>query len=272
MAVYAIGDLQGCYDSFRRLLDKIDFDRDADCVWLTGDLVNRGRKSLKTLRYVYRNSDSMLTVLGNHDLALLNASLGNPKHAPVSLKKILLASDRDELLDWLRRRPLFHYDSKLNTAIVHAGVVPEWSVKSALKRSAEVEAILGGNDYEAFMKKLFGDKPDHWSRRLRGYDRIRFIINVFTRLRMLKPNGRIDFRHKGPPHKTHGPLIPWFDVRHRKTESIRIVFGHWSSLGYVSEPNLLSIDTGCVWGRRLTAVRLDVDAKPVRVNCACERY
>lgn len=272
MAVYAIGDLQGCYDSYRRLLDKINFDPDSDRIWLTGDLVNRGRKSLKTLRYVFKHADSMQTVLGNHDLALLKASLANPKRGPASLRKILLAPDRDELLNWLRQRPLLHYDRKLNTALVHAGVVPEWSIGNALSRAAEAEAVLAGEDYVGFLKELFGDKPDRWSRRLRGHDRIRFIINVFTRLRMVKTNGRIDLSHKGPPHKAHGPLIPWFDVRHRKTESTRIVFGHWSSLGYVNEPNLLSIDTGCVWGRRLTAVRLDAREKPTKVNCSCERY
>ena len=271
MAIYAIGDLQGCYDSFRRLLDKLEFDPGEDRLWLTGDLVNRGRKSLKTLRYVYRNADSMLTVLGNHDLYLLKLAAERPRRVPADLRKILAAPDCDELTEWLRRQPLFHYDESLNTALVHAGVVPEWSVSAALKRSAEVQQVLSGDKSRKFLGALYGNKPDRWSGKLSGVKRWRFIVNVFTRLRMIRPDGRLDLRHKGPPNKTHRKLIPWFDVRHRKTEGSRIVFGHWSSLGYFREPDLVSLDTGCVWGRKLTALRIDADERPVRVNCDCER-
>ena len=271
MAIYAIGDLQGCYDSFRRLLDKLDFDPASDRIWLTGDLVNRGPKSLKTLRYVHRNSDSMTTVLGNHDLYLLKLAYGKRRRVPADLARILRVDDSEELIDWLRRQPLFHFDEELDTGLVHAGLIPSWSIGGARKRSLEVEAVLASDEAGNFLKRLYGDKPVHWSGKLRGIERWRFIVNVFTRIRMVTPKGALDLSHKGPPHKARKKLVPWFDVRHRKSETSRIVFGHWSSLGYFREPNLISLDTGCVWGRRLTAVRLDRDQRPVKVNCACER-
>ena len=210
MAQYAIGDLQGCYDPFRRLLDKIGFDPDKDRLWLVGDLVNRGPKSRKTLKFVRSLGDAATTVLGNHDLHLL-ALAHDVKVKPDrfdSLYKILGNDDCDELLDWLRHQPLAHYSADLNTVMVHAGIPPEWTVKKTLKRAAEVEARLRADDYAEFLEDMYGDKPAKWSGKLTGTGRLRFIVNALTRMRMLKPDGRIDFSHAGPPDKASGNLVP----------------------------------------------------------------
>lgn len=269
MAVYAIGDLQGCYDPFRRLLDEIRFDPARDTLWLTGDLVNRGPKSLKTLRFVRSLGGAARTVLGNHDLHLLSlandiAVSGNRFD---SMWKVLAADDCDELIDWLRRLPLACYSEELDTLMVHAGLPPQWSVKKALKRAAEVEAALRADDYQQLLEKLYGDKPDVWSGQLSGHKRLRFIVNCLTRMRMIDADGRLDFRHKGPPPAKSGRLVPWFRARDAKWRGTRIVFGHWSALGLLVEPELVAVDTGCVWGGKLTAVRLDGEAEVTAVKC-----
>ena len=259
MAVYAIGDLQGCYDPFRELLDELRFDPENDTLWLTGDLVNRGPKSLKTLRFVKSLGDSAVTVLGNHDLHLLALSEGQVRNDGRfdSIQKVLEASDRDELLHWLRHRPLAHYDKSLRTLLVHAGVHPMWTVKKTLARAAEVESALAGDDYRALLGKMYGNTPRAWSGKLRGYKRLRFIINCLTRMRMLTNNGRLNFAHSGSPYRARKNLVPWFNVEDAAWYGKRIVFGHWSALGLIVLPDLVSLDTGCVWGRQLTAVRLD---------------
>ena len=259
MAIYAIGDLQGCYDPFRELLDTLHFDPANDKLWLTGDLVNRGPKSLKTLRFVRSLGDAAIAVLGNHDLHLL--ALANGKLSNISrfetLQKILAASDRDELLDWLRRRPLAHYDAELDTLLVHAGTHPAWSVKNTLARAAEVEDALRGDKYTVLLGKMYGNTPTVWSNKLTGYKRLRFIVNVLTRMRMLTGNMRLNFAHSGSPYRARKNLIPWYDIDAPDRAGTRIAFGHWSALGLVVLPDLISLDTGCVWGRQLTAVRLD---------------
>jgi len=259
MAIYAIGDLQGCYDPFRKLLDKLRFDPAADTLWLTGDLVNRGPKSLKTLRFVRSLGDSAITVLGNHDLHLL--ALGSGK-APINdrfetLRKTLRANDADELLDWLRHRPLAHYDKSLKTLLVHAGTYPSWSVKKTLARAAEVEEALQGDNFRTLLEKMYGNAPTQWSGDLNGYKRLRFIINCLTRVRMLTAKGRLNLAHSGPPWSARKNLVPWFEFHATAWSGKRIVFGHWSALGLIVLPELISLDTGCVWGRQLTAVRLD---------------
>ncbi len=258
MAVYAIGDIQGCYDPFRRLLDEFAFNPAADTLWLTGDLVNRGPKSLKTLRFVKSLGDSVITVLGNHDLHLLALAAGQVrgKRRFETLNKILSAPDRDELLNWLRHRPLVHYDESLDTLLVHAGTHQDWDVKNTLARAAEVEACLQGGD-ETLLGKMYGNEPSAWSDRLDGYKRLRFIINCLTRMRMLTIQGHLNFLHSGSPVPVRRKFVPWFDFDNRATADTRIVFGHWSALGLIVMPKLLSVDTGCVWGRQLTAVRLD---------------
>ena len=269
MAVYAIGDLQGCYDPFCRLLDKIDFDPVTDNVWLTGDLVNRGPKSLKTLRYVKSLGDSVKIVLGNHDLHLLalanDIRVSNDRFD--SLWKVLAAEDCDELLDWLRFRPLAHYCPGINTLMVHAGIPPQWTVSKTLKRAKEVEAVLQDDDYYGFLKKMYGDTPDKWSGSLSGKERLRFIVNSLTRMRMITPGGRMDFTHSGPPGTARKGLVPWFEAPGAKWTDARIVFGHWSALGLMVTDDLIALDTGCVWGRQLTAVRLDRKNEIRKVRC-----
>lgn len=269
MAVYAIGDLQGCYDSFRRLLDKLDFEPDKDSLWLTGDLVNRGPKSLKTLRYVRNLGDCVLTVLGNHDLHLLalanDIRVSNNRFD--SLWKVLAAKDSDELLDWLRHRPLAHFDAELNTLMVHAGVPPQWDIQQTLARAAEVEQRLQGQDYIKFLEKMYGDKPARWSDELEGNKRLRVIVNCLTRMRMIRPDGRLNLTHTGPPDKADDGLIPWFEAPDAAWRGTRIVFGHWSALGLVVTPDLIALDTGCVWGRELSAVKLTRKPKVTKVNC-----
>ena len=259
MAVYAIGDLQGCYDPFRRLLDKLDFDDGKDTLWLTGDLVNRGPKSLKTLRFVKSLGDSAVTVLGNHDLHLLALGAGTTHYGErfETLRKILDADDRNELLDWLRHRPLAHYDKSLETLLVHAGVYPTWTVNKTLARAREVEKALRGNDYPGLLANMYGNTPAKWSGKISGYKRLRFIVNCLTRMRMLTPKMRLNLAHNGPPWRGRKNLTPWYDIADPAWAGTRIVFGHWSQLGLIVLPELVSLDTGCVWGRQLTAVRLD---------------
>ena len=269
MATWAIGDLQGCYDPFRRLLDKIRFDPDKDKLWLTGDLVNRGPKSLKTLRFVKSLGDSAITVLGNHDLHLLAIAYDikqSDDHFD-SMWKILAADDCEELIDWLRHRPLAHYSKKLDTIMVHAGIPPEWSAAKTMKRAAEVEAALQGDNFEKFLARMYGSRPRRWSGDLKGYPRLRIIVNSLTRMRMIYDDGRLNFTHKGPPDSARAGLRPWFDARRPAWRGTRVVFGHWSALGLVVTPHLVGLDTGCVWGRQMTAVRLSKTTRVVQANC-----
>jgi bis(5'-nucleosyl)-tetraphosphatase (symmetrical) len=259
MAVYAIGDLQGCYDPFRRLLDEIDFDPSNDTLWLVGDLVNRGPKSLKTLRFVRKLGDSAITVLGNHDLHLLALNAGVVRYGNrfSTLGKLLDSSDADELCEWLRHRPLAHYDEKLETLLVHAGTHPRWTAKKTLARAAEVEAALQSDDYRNVLGKMYGNTPNQWSNKLSGYKRLRFIINCLTRMRMVTVADRLDLKFSGSPYRARKGLTPWFAADDPAWHDTRIVFGHWSALGLIVLPHLISLDTGCVWGRQLTAVRMD---------------
>jgi len=259
MAVYAIGDIQGCYDPFRELLDAIRFDPSADTIWLTGDLVNRGPKSLKALRFVKSLGDSAITVLGNHDLHLLALAAGKVRYRNrfETLQGVFKASDCDELIDWLRHRPLAHYDKSLKTLLVHAGTHPRWSVKKTLARAAEAEEALQGDRYRALLGKMYGNTPVQWTGKLSGYKRLRFIINCLTRMRMLTRKMRLNFSHNNAPFRARDNLLPWYDFDDVAWSGTRIVFGHWSALGLIVLPRLVSLDTGCVWGRQLTAVRLD---------------
>jgi bis(5'-nucleosyl)-tetraphosphatase (symmetrical) len=259
MAVYAIGDIQGCYDPFRRLLDELCFDPASDTLWLAGDLVNRGPKSLKTLRFIRSIEDSVISVMGNHDLHTLALAAEAVHFGPrfETLENLLNAPDADELCDWLRHRPLAHYDKGLDTLLVHAGTHPDWSVKKTLARAAEVEAALRGPGYEKLLVKMYSNSPIRWSGKLTGYKRLRFIINCLTRMRMITPQRALNFSYSGSPLRARKNLQPWYQAENRATADTRIAFGHWSQLGLIVLPNLISLDTGCVWGRQLTAVRLD---------------
>jgi len=263
MAIYAIGDLQGCLDPLLRLLDKIDYDPGNDQLWFTGDLVNRGPDSLETLRFVHNLGEGAICVLGNHDLHLL-AAAENPGRLrnKDTLNGILKASDGHELLHWLRGLPLMHHDKARNYTLVHAGLSPQWSLKTALAAAREMEAFLQSKDYPAFFKHMYGNKPVRWSKTLTGWDRLRFVTNVFTRMRFCDLDGNLDLTRKGRPSPRARKYVPWFQVPGRKNAKLRIVFGHWSTLGEMVRPNLVSLDTGCVWGGCLTAAQL----KPSKVR------
>lgn len=275
MAIYAIGDLQGCFRPFLSLLDKLDFEPERDRLWLVGDLVNRGSDSLQTLRYIRALGEAAVTVLGNHDLHLL-ALAQQPdavSRANASLRPILSAPDRDELLHWLRHRPLMHHDADLGWSMVHAGLAPDWSVQAALACAHEVEDVLRSADYCAFFEHMYGDYPDQWQGTLSGWSRLRAITNYLTRARMCHPDGRLDLHYKGPPGDAPPTLLPWFALPQRASREQRIVFGHWAALGQVcwSAHNVWGIDTGCVWGNCLSALRLDAEPQVTHIGCgACQ--
>jgi len=256
MAIYAVGDVQGCFDELRGLLDRIRFDPASDRLWQVGDLVNRGPASLEVLRFVRGLGEVATVVLGNHDLYLLMVAAGFRKRGKDdTLGPVLKADDRDELLDWLATRPLMHVEGGF--AMVHAGLVPQWSVDAARQRAAEVEGALRGARRQAFLSDLQGNQPDIWSERLAGQDRLRFIVNAMTRMRFCSVDGRLEFRTKGPPELAPAGHMPWFDVPGRASASHTIVCGHWSALGFRRRQGLLALDTGCLWGGELTAVRLE---------------
>ena len=260
MAIFAVGDIQGCYDDLRRLLDRLAFNPAEDQLWLTGDLVNRGPKSLETLRFVKGLGERAVSVLGNHDLHLLAVARGHARLRPNdTLDAVLAAQDRDDLLHWLLQRPLLHHDAALGYTLVHAGLPPDWTLETAQACAHELESVLRGPDLDAFLAQMYGDQPDRWSPGLAGMDRLRFIVNSFTRLRFVGPEHRIDLRHKGAPGSQPPGFVPWFDVPERASAGLHILFGHWSTLGEVSGHTVYALDSGCVWGGRLSALRLDGD-------------
>jgi len=265
MAIFAVGDVQGCYDELRRLVDKLKFDPATDELWFVGDLVNRGPKSFKTLRFVHGLGDAATVVLGNHDLHLLAAN-EDPTRVDTSIREIVGKKDAGELLRWLRDRPLALYRPELNTLLVHAGVYMTWDPLQTVKLAREVESMLRGDNYRRFLAAMYGNKPATWSPDLQGMDRLRLITNCLTRIRYCYRDGRLEFAQKGPPGSQPKKLVPWFDLPGRATESVRIVCGHWSALGLLKRSNLLMIDTGCVWGRKLTAVRLDGPLQTISVK------
>ena len=256
MAIYAIGDIQGCYYSFLALLKKIKFKRGRDQLWLVGDLINRGNGSLQVLRWCYKNKSSVTAVLGNHDLHALaiKYKVIEPDNED-TLSRLLKAKDSDILFKWLRSLPLVHYEKK--HLMVHAGLLPQWTVKDAIKFSKEVSAQLRSKKHIEFLSSMYGNKPDKWSNTLNKNDKARIIINATTRLRALTSTGAIDFSYKGELKNMPKKLKAWFDFPKRKTKDNTIIFGHWSALGLMTRGDIFAIDTGCVWGRTLTALRLD---------------
>jgi bis(5'-nucleosyl)-tetraphosphatase (symmetrical) len=270
MATWAIGDLHGCLDEYQRLLEAIGFDPVHDRLWFVGDLVNRGPDSLACLRAVRELGDRAVCVPGNHDLHLLARAAGErPRKQKDRFDDVLAAPDRAELLDWLRFRPLLHHDAGLGFTLVHAGLHPHWDLATARKLAREVEAELRRDDYERLFDYMYGDEPAQWSPALRGEQRIRFAINVFTRLRYCTPAGRLDLDPSGPPGSQPAGLLPWYDVPGRANADLRIVFGHWSQLGFARSNGAWCIDAGCLWGGHLTALRLDDEAHEV-VQVPCE--
>lgn len=259
MATWAIGDLQGCYAPTQRLLERIRFDPANDRLWFCGDLVNRGGESLETLRLVHSLRDSCVTVLGNHDLSLLAIGERRPEEqrkVNPDLQRVLFAPDARELLDWLRMQPMVHADRALGWMMVHAGLAPKWTTTLARKHAAEIEEKLRGDGYRKLLKNMYGDRPA-WSPGLAGPERDRAIINVFTRMRYCTPRGRIAFDEKGPPGTQLPGLYPWYAVPGRAERDLKIVCGHWSALGLFIGHGVHAIDTGAVWGGKLTALQLD---------------
>lgn len=272
MSTYAIGDIQGCHAELRKLLEKLAFDPACDRVWLAGDLVNRGPDSLEVLRLVRDLGDAAIVVLGNHDLHLLALAAGNTKHAKKStLDAVLHAPDREALLHWLRHRPLLHHDPDKALTMIHAGLPPQWDLAQARQCARELETVLRGEDYRDFLLEMYGNRPERWSPDLTGMERLRFITNSFTRLRFCAPDGSLALKEKGEIGSQSEGLMPWFQMPGRRTRADRVIFGHWSTLGYWEGDNVWAIDSGCLWGGALTALILDEE--PMRaVQVDCEGY
>jgi len=268
MATYAIGDVQGCYTQLKELLQKIEYKSDKDKLWFAGDIVNRGPDSLKTIRFIKSLEDNAITVLGNHDLHLLAIANGRRKQSKKdTLKKILEAKDSDNLLDWLIHRPLMHYQKKNHVCMVHAGIHPDWSLKQALSCAKEIEDILQGPKSHEFFQHMYGDKPAKWSENLHGWDRLRFITNCFTRMRYIDESFKLRMKEKGAPGKQRRGIHPWFEYQ-SKDSDLNIIFGHWSTLVDPHLEHLYPLDTGCLWGGELTALKVNQKMiKRVSVKC-----
>lgn len=255
MATYVIGDVQGCCDSLEALVAQMAIQPSRDRLWFVGDLVNRGPKSLKTLRRIISAGHRAVCVLGNHDLHLLAVAAGARTTQPEdTISGILRAPDAASLIDWLRKRPLAHAEG--NTLMVHAGVLPHWTLGQTLKLAQEASLRLRGGHWVDFVHEMVGSAKPHWSDGRHRHKQLRDVLNALTRLRYISSNGQPEYKNKlGPEQAPH--LTPWFDVAHRRTEKNKIVFGHWSTLGLMVRPNVISLDTGCAWGRQLAAIRLE---------------
>ncbi|HSC85509.1 MAG TPA: symmetrical bis(5'-nucleosyl)-tetraphosphatase [Pseudomonas sp.] len=270
MATYAVGDLQGCLQPLKCLLERVAFDPARDCLWLVGDLVNRGPQSLETLRFLYAMRDSLVCVLGNHDLHLLAVSHNVERlKKNDTLQEILDAPDRADLLDWLRQQKLMHYDAVRDIALVHAGIAPQWSVEKALKRAAEVEEALRDDArLPLFLDGMYGNEPAKWDKDLHGITRLRVITNYFTRMRFCTADGTLDLKSKEGVDTAPPGYAPWFSYPQRKARGQKIIFGHWAALeGHCDEPGLSALDSGCVWGGAMTLMNIDSGEK---IRCDCK--
>lgn len=265
MATYVVGDIQGCLEPLQCLLEAVAFDPDRDTLWSVGDVVNRGTDCLGTLRLLYELRDSLVMVLGNHDLHLLAVAAGARKLGRSdTLANILKAPDSDELLSWLQTQPLLHHEH--GHTMVHAGIPPHWSLEDAQGYAAEVEHVLRGPKAKKFFKAMYGNEPAQWSPSLKGMDRLRAITNYFTRMRFCTAAGELDLSNK-TAKATKANTRPWFAHQHRAMEGQTIVFGHWAAIeGYTGRADAIALDTGCVWGGRLTFYRLD-DQEVTYCNC-----
>lgn len=268
MATYAVGDIQGCYTEFLRLLEQTRFDPAIDRLWLVGDLVNRGTDSLNVLRLIKSLGDAAITVLGNHDLHLLAVAEGAAKlHRSDTLNDILGAPDRDELLTWLRAQRLLYVEGDF--VLVHAGLLPSWTVAQAQQLAHEAEAALAGQHYHDYLVHMYGNHPDHWEDDLSGYNRLRVITNACTRMRVCTLKGEMEFKFKGEVCNVPEGYMPWFDVPGRASANATVVCGHWSGLGLKVTPQVIALDTGCLWGGTLSAIRLE-DRELFQVPCISE--
>jgi len=258
MATYAIGDLQGCYLTFMALLARVQFDPARDRLWLTGDLINRGPQSLDTLRWCYQHRQSVITVLGNHDLHFLAVAFGVSPFKPHkdTFVDILDAPDRDTLVSWLRQQPLIHVER--DHVLCHAGIAPRWSTDQAQTLAAEVEKVLRGDDIDHYFGKMYGNQPAAWDKALSGADRLRVITNYFTRMRLCDANGALELRYKRGWVDIPKGYYPWFNTPKRTLLKERVLFGHWAALqGHTGRDDALALDTGCIWGGDLSAYCLE---------------
>jgi len=274
VATYAVGDVQGCFDELQQLLRNLSFKAD-DILWFTGDLVNRGPKSLETLRFVKGLGTRAVTVLGNHDLHLLAVAQGCERYkCGDTFEDVLNAPDRDEILNWLRARPLLHHDEALSFTLIHAGLPPQWDLAQARACAQEVEAALRGPHYAEFLREMYGGEPQQWSGTLGGWDRLRFITNCLTRLRYCDAHGRLALQEKGAPGTQPEGYMPWFEAPGRRSANLKIIFGHWSTLGACPVAKVFPLDGGCVWGGGLLALRLDgARREHTRLECrAHQKY
>lgn len=273
MALYCIGDIQGCDSALGRLLDEIGFSASRDTVYLLGDLVNRGPGSAAVLRRCMQQGDALRPLLGNHDLHLLAAAHGARKPSRKdTLEQVLKADDRDAMLDWLRQQPLMrtHLHAGERLAMVHAGLLPAWTVDEALALAGEVQQVLRGPGLSDFLHQMYGNGPDRWDPALTGMDRLRTIVNAMTRLRFCSADGVMDFESTESAQKPPEGLMPWFDVPGRRAAGALLAFGHWSTLGLLDRPDTLALDTGCVWGGCLSAMRFGAtlaDRELLQVHC-----
>lgn len=268
MATYAIGDIQGCFAPLICLLDQAGFDQQKDMLWVAGDMVNRGPKSLETLRFLKDLGDRAKVVLGNHDLHLLAIAEGIKRpHSNDSIMDILRAPDREELLNWLRHQSLLYYNPELDYVLVHAGLAPQWSIEQALALAAEVESVLWSPDYREFLYHMYGDEPNRWDDSIQGWPRLRLITNYFTRMRLCNEAGELELTHHQGIEGAPAGFSPWFSHKNRNTRHLKILFGHWAALeGESNEDHVFALDTGCVWGRKLTMMRLE-DHRVFSCNC-----
>lgn len=265
MATYAIGDLQGCFLSFQDLLKKIQFNPVHDCLWFVGDLINRGSGSLDVMRWMLEHQSSVVTVLGNHDLHTLVVAEGFVSaHRSDTIQSLLDAPDAPELLSWLRNQPLVHFEH--GYLLVHAGLLPAWTVDQAMALGAEVQLALQAPNYCEFLQHMYGNDPKRWDDGLTGWDRLRVITNAMTRLRICSRDGEMEFKFKGELQNIPDGYQPWFELSHRASVNTPIVFGHWSALGLQHKNNVYSLDTGCLWGGHLSAMRLE-DRQIFQVPC-----
>lgn len=263
MATYAVGDIQGCYDEFSRLLELLSFDAAKDRLWLLGDLINRGSDNLSVIRLVRSLGAAVSTVLGNHDLHFLAIHYGghNPQRAD-TFHDVLEADDVDEIADWYRHQAILVCDRSLGYVMVHAGIPHIWNVDKAAELALELEAVIAGDRHKEFFEAMYGNEPDRWSEDLQGMDRWRAITNYFTRMRLIDNEAVLDFSHKGALHDAPVGLTPWFELRRTRPLDLKLLFGHWAALeGHTGDENILALDTGCVWGRELTALCLETGQK-----------
>ena len=273
MTVYAIGDIQGCFTELKQLLEKIHFSSDKDQLWFTGDLVNRGPDSLETLRFVKSLEDNAITVLGNHDLHMLAVLHGFQHSRPKdTFDEILKAPDKENLMQWIAHQPLLHKDESLNAVLVHAGIYPGWTIEKAEELAWEVEATLKSEYLPEFLQNMYGNQPENWDEDLQSWERLRFITNCFTRMRYCHADFALDLKYNGEPGLQPEHLQPWLNFLNQEHTQHRILFGHWSTLGESKVDNVYALDSGCLWGGRLTALALEPNIKeaPYYIHLDCK--